>query len=504
VRSNDAPQRIANVWPPGATGARRAGTSRRIAEEGTLTATAWKLDEEFSASDRAARGRAARQRASRSSHRYWDSTRAERLSPRRILQQQDASRVPELVPVRYGRMLTSPLSFFRGAAAIMASDLARTPVSGLDAQLCGDAHLANFGVFAAPDRRLVFDLNDFDETLPGPFEWDVKRLAASITVAGRERGFSKAHRRQTTLTAVREYREAMRHFAGMRDLDVWYARLDVEDVFDRWRSRVSPSQVKEFEREMNKARRKDSLRALSKLCHTENGALRITADPPLIVPIEQLAKPANQQEVDRELKKLLSEYRRSLEDDRRVLVGRYRYAHAARKVVGVGSVGTQAWIILLVGHDSDDPLFLQAKEAQRSVLEPFTRRCRFAHQGRRVVEGQRLMQAASDIFLGWVRSGGDDQRHFYVRQLWDAKRSAPIELMEPKDLTHYGKLCGWTLARAHARSGDRVAIAAYLGRTAVFDDAVADFAEAYADQNEHDYAALVNAVRAGEITVHAE
>ena len=411
--------------------------------------------------------------------------------------------MPELVPVRHGRMLASPFSFFRGAAAIMASDIATTPTSGLYAQLCGDAHLSNFGVFAAPDRRLVFDVNDFDETLPGPFEWDVKRLAASVTIASRERGCNEVQRRQTTATAVREYRLAMRHFAGLRDLDVWYARLDVEDVFEQWRARINRSQAKDFGREMDKARHKDSLRALSKLCHTENGALRITADPPLIVPIEELAKPAHRLEIDSELKRLLSAYRRTLEHDRRVLVGRYRYAHAARKVVGVGSVGTQAWIILLIGHDSDDPLFLQAKEAQRSVLEPFTRRCRFAHQGRRVVEGQRLMQAASDIFLGWVRGGPDEERDFYVRQLWDAKRSAPVELMEPNDLARYGKLCGWTLARAHARSGDRVAIASYLGRATVFDEAIADFAEAYADQNEHDYGSLVNAARAGDISVDA-
>jgi uncharacterized protein (DUF2252 family) len=457
----------------------------------------------LSARERAARGKAARERAARSSHREWDSTQPDRPSPLEILHQQDASRVPELVPVRYGRMRVSPLSFFRGAAAIMASDLARTPDSGIEAQLCGDAHLSNLGVFAAPDRRLVFDLNDFDETLPGPFEWDVKRLAASFAVAGRERGFSLAQRRRTTLAAVREYRETMREFADMRDLDVWYARLDVEDVFERWRSHVSRSQVKEFSREMDKARHKDSLRALSKLCHTQNGALRITSDPPLIVPIEEMTKPANEHEIERELKTLMSEYRRSLEDHRRLLVGRYRYAHAARKVVGVGSVGTQAWIILLIGHDSDDPLFLQAKEATRSVLEPFTRRCRFAHQGRRVVEGQRLMQAASDIFLGWVRSGGDDRRDFYVRQLWDAKRSAPVELMAPEDLMRYGQLCGWTLARAHARSGDRVAIATYLGRSSIFEHAVTDFAEAYADQNERDYRVLLDAVKSGELAGEA-
>jgi uncharacterized protein (DUF2252 family) len=411
--------------------------------------------------------------------------------------------VPELVPVRYSRMLASPFSFFRGAAAIMASDLASTRESGLYAQLCGDAHLSNFGVFAAPDRRIVFDLNDFDETLPGPFEWDVKRLAASFAVAGRDRGLSTRERRRTTLTGAREYRKAMRRFAGMRDLDVWYARLEVEKVLDQWRSHISRSQIRAFEQEMARARHKDSVRALSKLCYREDGALRITADPPLVVPIEHLAKPTDRQGIERELRRLLSEYRRTLEGDRRLLAGRYRYAHSARKVVGVGSVGTQAWIILLLGHGSDDPLFLQAKEAQHSVLEPFVRRCRFAHQGRRVVEGQRVMQAASDIFLGWVRGGGEDQRDYYVRQLWDAKRSPPIELMGAEDLMRYGKLCGWTLARAHARSGDRVAIASYLGHGAMFDDAVADFAEAYADQNERDHRALADAVNAGELAVEA-
>jgi uncharacterized protein (DUF2252 family) len=409
-----------------------------------------------------------------------------------------------LVPVRYGRMLASPLSFFRGSAGIMARDLAATPASGLEAQLCGDAHLSNFGVFAAPDRRLVFDVNDFDETLPGPFEWDVKRLAASFAVAGRHRGFSEAQRRKATLGAVRAYREAMRRFASMRDLDVWYARLDVEEVFAQHRSDVSRGRAKQFGREMNKARRKDSLRALAKLCHTENGALRITAAPPLIVPIEELAEPADERQIERELKRLLSQYRRSLEGDRRVLVDRYSYAHAARKVVGVGSVGIQAWIILLMGHGADDPLFLQAKEAQQSVLEPFVGTCRFAHQGRRVVEGQRLMQAASDIFLGWVRSEGDDPRDFYVRQLWDAKRSAPVELMAPDDLVRYGTLCGWTLARAHARSGDRIAISAYLGRASVFEDAVTDFSEVYADQNERDYGDLLDAVKTGELTIAEE
>ena len=412
--------------------------------------------------------------------------------------------MPALVPIRYGRMLASPFSFFRGGAAIMASDLASTPYSVLEAQLCGDAHLSNFGVFAAPERRIVFDLNDFDETLPGPFEWDVKRLAASFAVAGRERGFSDAERRRTTLAALREYREAMRRFASMRDLEVWYARFDVEAIFERWRSRVTKKQVKAFERAVAKARHKDSMRALSKLCQRVNGVQRIISSPPLIVPIEEFTGAEDQREIDRALQRLVAKYRETLDPDRRVLAARYRYAHAAHKVVGVGSVGAQAWILLLLGRDSDDPLVLQAKEAQRSVLEPFAGRSRYAHQGRRVVEGQRLMQAASDIFLGWVTSDGRGdgrKRDFYVRQLWDGKQSAEVDLMDPAGLARYGQLCGWTLARAHARSGDRVAIASYLGSGSVFDEAVADFAEAYADQNQRDYDALVRDAKAGDLEV---
>jgi uncharacterized protein (DUF2252 family) len=412
--------------------------------------------------------------------------------------------VPALVPIRYGRMLASPFSFFRGGAAIMAADLASTPHSGLEAQLCGDAHLSNFGVFAAPERRIVFDLNDFDETLPGPFEWDVKRLAASFAVAGRERGFSDTERRRTTLAALREYHEAVRRFASMRDLEVWYARFDVEAIFERWRSRVTKKQVKAFERAVAKARHKDSMRALSKLCQRVNGVQRIISSPPLIVPIEEFTGAEDQREIDRALQRLVAKYRETLDPDRRVLAARYRYAHAAHKVVGVGSVGAQAWILLLLGRDSDDPLVLQAKEAQRSVLEPFAGRSRYAHQGRRVVEGQRLMQAASDIFLGWVTSDGRGdgrKRDFYVRQMWDGKQSAEVDLMDPAGLARYGQLCGWTLARAHARSGDRVAIASYLGSASVFDEAVADFAEAYADQNRRDYDALVRDAKAGDLEV---
>jgi uncharacterized protein (DUF2252 family) len=418
-----------------------------------------------------------------------------------VLAEQDESRVPELVPIRYGRMLATPFTFYRGGAAIMASDLGRVPDSGLEVQLCGDAHLSNFGVFQAPDRKLVFDLNDFDETLRGPFEWDVKRLAASFAVAGRDRGFSEDERRSATLCALRAYREAMRRFAGMRDLDVWYARLEIEGFLQRWGSRLPKKRAEALEKEAAKARSKDSLRALSRLSRRVGGSQRIVSDPPLIVPIEEFG--VSKDEIEPMLKKLLARYRKTLDSDRRMIATRYHYAHAAHKVVGVGSVGTRAWIILLLGRDADDPLFLQAKEAGRSVLEPYARKCPFDNQGRRVVEGQRLMQAASDVFLGWIRAEGLDgqQRDFYVRQLWDGKRSVEVALMEPDQLANYGSVCGWTLARAHARSGDRVAIGAYLGGGTAFDEAVADFAEVYADQNERDYESLQDEVKAGRLTV---
>jgi len=425
----------------------------------------------------------------------------DRRPAREILAAQDESRVPDLVPIRYGRMLASPFSFFRGAAAVMAADLGGRPSPRLEAQLCGDAHLSNFGVFEAPDRRLVFDLNDFDETLRGPFEWDVKRLAASLVVAGRERALAEAERRAATLAALREYREAMRRFAGMGDLEVWYARLDVEVFLKRLQPMVSKSRLKELERDLAKARNKDSKRALSKLSEQVDGRPRIASDPPLIVPIEEMFQGA--QDIETALRALLSAYRETLLADRRLIAARYTYAHAAHKVVGVGSVGSRAWIILLLGRDADDPLFLQAKEAQRSVLEPYAAKSPFAHQGRRVVEGQRVMQAASDIFLGWVRAKGTDdaERDFYVRQLWDGKRSIEVEALDAGGLARYGRVCGWTLARAHARSGNRVAIAAYLGSSTTFDKAVADFAESYADQNESDFAELIDEVEAGRLAV---
>jgi uncharacterized protein (DUF2252 family) len=445
-------------------------------------------------------GKAARAAVPRSSHAHWELASR---NPLQILAQQDESRVPELVPIRYGRMLASPFAFFRGAAAVMAADLSEGPTVGLEAQLCGDAHLSNFGVFSAPDRRLVFDCNDFDETCRGPFEWDVKRLAASIAVAGRERGFSRKERRRATCGAASSYRRSMRRFAAMRNIDVWYSRLDVEPALAALRSRVAERRYRQIERSLTKARAKDSIRALGRLTDEQEGRVRIVSDPPLITPLEELTDAA---EAEQQLQAVLDAYRESLSDDRRHLAASSRYVHAARKVVGVGSVGTRAWIVLLVGKDSDDPLFLQAKEARASVLAPYVGAGPYRDHGRRVVEGQRLMQAASDLFLGWVTTTGmdDKRRSFYVRQLWDGKGSADIERMSPRDLVIYAALCGEALARAHARSGARIGIASYLGSGDVFDKAVARFAEGYADQNEKDFARLAEAVQSGEIAVERE
>ncbi|HMI82120.1 MAG TPA: DUF2252 domain-containing protein [Solirubrobacterales bacterium] len=428
-------------------------------------------------------GKAARRAVPRSSHGDWEPASRD---PRVILAEQDEARVAELVPIRYERMLASPFAFFRGAAAVMAADLATAPATGLEAQLCGDAHLANFGVFAAPDRRLVFDCNDFDETCRGPFEWDVKRLAASVAIAGRERELGEGRRRRAVLAAVAAYREAMRSFAAMRNIDVWYARIDVEPRLAEFREQLDERRLRRVERGLDKARSKDSMRALRKLTRKVDGEVRIVGDSPLITPIEELADGAD---VERQLQAVLDAYGESLSEDRRRLASSYRYAHAARKVVGVGSVGTRAWVLLLMGRDAGDPLFLQAKEAQSSVLERHLGASPYDHHGRRVVEGQRLMQAASDVFLGWVTAEGADgkARSFYVRQLWDGKGSADLARMSAGDLRIYAALCGEALARAHARSGDRAGIAAYLGRGEAFDQALARFAEAYADQNERDF-----------------
>jgi uncharacterized protein (DUF2252 family) len=431
----------------------------------------------------AAAGKAARGVAPRSSHGDWEAPQRDALA---ILAEQDSTRLQELVPIRYQRMLASPFAFYRGGAAVMAADLAGTPAAGFEVQLCGDAHLANFGVFAAPDRRLVFDCNDFDETSRGPFEWDLKRLAASIAIAGRERGFGERQRRQAVRSGAAAYRRAMREFAAMRHIDVWYARIDVDSRLAEIRRSVDERRLRDVERNLDKARAKDSLRALRKLTREVDGKPRIVSEPPLIMPLAELTEAAD---AEAQLQAVLDSYRGSLADDRQHLLLSYRYADAAMKVVGVGSVGTRAWIVLLVGRDFGDPLFLQAKEAQASVLERHLGASPYAHHGQRVVEGQRLMQAASDIFLGWVSAEGADgvQRCFYVRQLWDGKGSADLERMLPQELAIYASLCGEALARAHARSGDRVGIASYLGRGDVFDQAMARFADAYADQNERDF-----------------
>ena len=407
----------------------------------------------------------------------------------------------ELVPIRHARMLTSPFAFFRGAAAIMAADLASTPRTGFDVQLCGDAHLANFGGFASPDRDLVFSVNDFDETLPGPWEWDVKRLAASMAVAGRERGFGVKQRRSIVRGTVRQYRDTMREFARRGDLDVWYARLDATGILEQLRSQAKSRTVRAFGRSVAKAHKRNSLAAFSKLTHDVDGKPRIISDPPIVVPIEELLRGGEATAAEHIYEVSFSLYRDSLPGDRRHLVDRFRYADFARKVVGVGSVGTRDWIVLLLGRDGNDPLFLQLKEASASVLTPYLGPSEFDNQGQRVVEGQRLMQAASDIFLGWFRTQGIDgvTRDFYVRQLWDWKLGEDIERMSHAGMGFYGQACGWTLARAHARSGDRIAIAAYLGSNETFAAAIAEFAETYADQNERDFGALHDAVTTGRV-----
>jgi uncharacterized protein (DUF2252 family) len=392
-------------------------------------------------------------------------------------------------------MLESPFTFYRGAAVVMAADLATVPSSGLRVQACGDAHLANFGGFAAPDRTLVFDMNDFDETVPGPFEWDVKRLAASFEIAARSREFSSKTARAVVRRVASSYREAMAQFAAMTNLEVWYSRLDAQAVLDRWRSHVSPDDVKRFERTAAKAERKDSLKALSRLTQRVGGAYRIVSDPPTLVPVTDLA--GDPEPFLAWLHKRYRVYRRSLQHDRRHLLDGYRLVDFARKVVGVGSVGTRCWVALLLGKDEADPLFLQVKEAEASVLEPYVRKSRFANHGQRVVEGQRLLQTAGDILLGWTRAVGIDgvERDCYVRQLWDWKVSPTVETMTPDILKIYAQLCGWTLARGHARSGDRIAIAGYLGTGVGFERAIADFAAAYADQNERDFEAVSAAER---------
>ena len=496
----------------------------------------------LSTDDRKARGLEARDQASLSSHTKW-SPAADRPDPVALLEEQNKTREPDLVPVRHGRMMVSPFTFYRGAAKIMAADLAATPAAGLEAQLCGDAHLSNFGAFASPERSLLFDLNDFDETLPGPFEYDVKRMAASFTIAARNNGFSEADTHAATLASVRAYREAMAEFARMGTMDIWYAHLNEDELrtgirnavagiaqqdkaakktektdkqakapkkaekqaakqekTDRQQEKAAKLAQKRAEKTLDKAHTRDSLQALSKLGELVDGTYRIVSQPPIVVPARDLATTygLSPDDVVPVLHDQFRAYRQTLQDDRRHLLERFQIVDAARKVVGVGSVGTRAFIVLLQGRDAQDPLFLQIKEATASVLEPYVRKSRYRQHGERVVQGQRMMQAASDIYLGWTK-GLDVRRNFYWRQLRDMKGSALVEAMVPLGLTFYARICGWTLARAHARSGDPVAIAEYLGGSDAFDQAITDFSERYADQNEQDYQQFVTAVRSGRL-----
>jgi uncharacterized protein (DUF2252 family) len=447
---------------------------------------------------RAELGRTARRVIPRSSQAVCTAP-AERPDPAALLTGQETTRVAELVPLRHERMLESPFTFYRGAAVIMANDLASTPNSGLRVQACGDAHLANFGGFASPDRTMVFDINDFDETSHGPFEWDVKRLAASFEIAARARELTPKIAGALSLEVARSYRTAMAEFAAMTNLDVWYARLDAQTAIARWRAEGNAKDMKRVERSITKAQSKDSLKAVTKLTEFVDGEYRIKSDPPVVETIEDLLPGADAEQLRAWLHDRIRVYRRTLQPDRRRLLESYRLVDFARKVVGVGSVGTRCWIALFLGKDDSDPLFLQVKEAEASVLEDHAGRSGFANHGQRVVEGQRLLQAAGDILLGWSRSQGLDgvERDFYVRQLWDWKLSPDLEVMSPSLFKIYAQMCGWTLARGHARSGDRIAISAYLGTGDVFDKAIAQYSTAYADQNERDHEAVSAAFAVG-------
>jgi uncharacterized protein (DUF2252 family) len=463
-----------------------------------------------SVDERIACGKAARTKAPVDTHRGWIPAPA-RPDPVTLLEEQNARREPDLVPVRHGRMMVSPFTFYRGAAKIMANDLKDTPDAGLITQLCGDAHLSNFGLFASPERSLLFDLNDFDETLPGPFEYDVKRMAASFTVAARNNGFADADATEATIASVSAYREAMADFAGMRTLEIWYSSVSEDDVLREIRDAtragkgkrgetVDKSAEKNAEKIARKARTRDSLQALSKLAELVDGKYRIVSQPPVVIPLRDLAARLDRSvdEMHNMIHEQFRAYRRTLQDDRRQLLERFEVVDAASKVVGVGSVGARAFIVLLQGRDSSDPLFLQVKEATESVLEDHLPKSRYTQPGERVVQGQRMMQAASDIFLGWTK-GVEANRYLYWRQLRDMKGSAVIETMGPPQLAFYGQLCGRTLARAHARSGDPIALAAYLGKKDRFDQAITDFALRYADQNDEDYHEFVAAIKDGRL-----
>jgi len=448
--------------------------------------------------DRVARGRAARKQVGRRALGTWDPP-GDRFDPVDLIAGQETTRVAELLPVRHERMLASAFAFYRGAAITMAADLATQPSTGLYVQCCGDAHLANFGGFLAPDRATVFDMNDFDETHPAPFEWDVKRLVTSFALAAREAEFDASTVRGIVVGAARAYRMSMAQFAPMRNLDLWYLRLDLDALLARWGDTATSPELARFRKRVEKSRAKTSLRAFDRLTEVVDGEHRIVSDPPLVVPVRDLG--GDPDRIITWLSERFRTYRRSLQADRRHLLESYRVVDAARKVVGVGSVGTRCWIFLLLGRDDTDPLFIQVKEANASVLEAHTHRSGFANHGQRVVEGQRLLQTTSDILLGWTRSEGLDGevRDYYLRQLWDGKFSPVLDAMSPQTMLSFGEMCAWTLARGHARSGDRVAISAYLGDSDQFDDAMADFASAYADQNQRDYEAMVAGVRDGRL-----
>jgi uncharacterized protein (DUF2252 family) len=449
-----------------------------------------------------ARGRERRGLASRSGHAQWVPP-ADRPDPVTVLEEQARTRVPDLVPIRYGRMMASPFAYFRGAAAPMAWDLAHMPTTDIRVQACGDAHLLNFGMYAAPDRRLVFDINDFDETLPAPFEWDVKRLAASFAVAAREHGFSDRDARTAARLSVRSYRTEMANYAAMRFLKVWYSRIEVDQVSKMFDAVESKAAARRRRRDIAKAGRRTSLRALLKMCDQVDGQYRIRPAYPLIVRLPIDLYPL----VLEELRSAVAQYQQTLPPDRQEVLRRYSFGDFARKVVGVGSVGTEAFVMLLLGDRADEPLFLQLKQAQESVLAPFAGPSQYQHHGERVVMGQQLTQAATDLFLGWTSdygTGGAPAKHYYVRQLHDMKGSMSVPLMDPLQLGYYGRLCGWTLARAHARTGRAAMISGYMGTGEAFDHAIADFAIAYAAQNERDYQRLLEAVSVGRVLAAIE
>ena len=454
----------------------------------------------------ASRGQGAAGAARRSTaHAEFSGTSTSR-DPLTLLEEQAGDRLPELGPIRYGRMLLSPFAFYRGAARVMAADLARAPRTGLTVQMCGDAHVSNFGLYGSPERRLVLDANDFDETLPGPFEYDVKRLVASLVVAARAKGLKRKQRRALAVAAGRRYRETMAGFAETRDIDVWYSRMDADELREKLAPELDPGPRKRMTRAMEKARTRDTMQAFGKLTEVVDGRLRIRAEPPLLVPLRDVLPETEEHDLESRFRALIRQYRGSLQSDHRALLERYSFVDMARKVVGVGSVGTRCWVVLLVGRDQDDPLLLQVKEASPSVHAEFVGKSRYNNQGQRVVAGQRLTQQASDIFLGWQRTTGIDgvERDFYVRQLRDWKGSLEIDDLRPDGLRIFGELCAWCLARAHARSGDRIAIAGYLGSSPAFENALADFGEAYADINESDHRQLAEAAAAGRVQAQSD